>query len=119
MAIDKPVGNKKVKKLAVIERKVANNKNALAESTNPIALALNGRAKAMELVFEIQLFSLDLGSLGYKAQQSMPLKGDFAEQELQKQFQNQAYCVPSTQVYQENIDPNQGNVNGKDFAASS
>ncbi|CAM6103783.1 unnamed protein product [Calypogeia fissa] len=87
---DRPIGNKKAKELATIKKKANKNKNALAKSTNAIAIALNQRAKVMEYVFKIQLFSLDIRSLDYKARQFMLAKREFAELELQKHDENVA-----------------------------
>ncbi|CAM6119100.1 unnamed protein product [Calypogeia fissa] len=81
MVTNRPIRNKKAKELAAIEKKANKNKNVFAESTNAIAVALNQRAKAMESVFEIQLFSLDLGY--YKARQFMLPMREFAELEFQ------------------------------------
>ncbi|CAM6084181.1 unnamed protein product [Calypogeia fissa] len=67
MVTERPLGNKKAKELAAIERESQKNKFALAESTSEIVVALNRRARAMESVFEIQLFLVNLRSLDDKA----------------------------------------------------
>ncbi|CAM6127721.1 unnamed protein product [Calypogeia fissa] len=100
MVTDRSIGNKKAKELAVIEKKANKNKNALAESTNAIVATLNRRAKVMESIFEIQFFSLDLGSLDYKARQFILAKREFAELELQKQLENVAPVRPSAPANQ-------------------
>ncbi|CAM6116691.1 unnamed protein product [Calypogeia fissa] len=60
----RPIGNKKAKALAALERKSQSRRDALGDATNKIALALDRRAKAMEDMAEIQLFSQDLSNLG-------------------------------------------------------
>ncbi|CAM6110291.1 unnamed protein product [Calypogeia fissa] len=116
MVTKRPLGNKKAKELAAIERKSHKHKNALAESKFEIAAALNRRARAMESVFEIQLFSIDLGSLDDKARQFMLLNREVAELELHKQLKSveplrkETVSLPRTLMEQENIGSNAINV---------
>ncbi|CAM6084264.1 unnamed protein product [Calypogeia fissa] len=81
---ERPIGNKKAKALAALERKSQSRRDALGDATNKIALALDRRAKAMEDMAEIQLFSQDLSNLGETQKCYLLKKMQLAEIELDK-----------------------------------
>ncbi|CAM6106317.1 unnamed protein product [Calypogeia fissa] len=81
---ERPIGNKKAKALAALERKSQSRRDALGDAANKIALTLDRRAKAMEDMAEIQLFSQDLSNLGETQKRYLLKKMQLAEMELDK-----------------------------------